>query len=154
MAKGAQDWVARTDILVQSLADLIMRPRLGTQYAVEVSGYLGANTENLIVDISGAGMWWVIAFSASSTGLMDNDYFKFIVDGTIMTTPTMLQFLTKNFSMGNPLHAYGTLYDAVNFQIAGGGQLNYTWNTSYKLYYVETQGRNPLANLRFVYSIF
>lgn len=142
------------DIISQTLAEIIQRPRLGSQYAVEISGYLAANTENLIVNISGAGMWWVISFFASSSGLMDNDYFKFIVDGTIMTTPTILQIIQNNFTMGNPLHSYGTLYDAVNFKIAGGGQLNYTWNTSYKLYYVETHGRNPLANLRFVYSIF
>ena len=155
MAKGAQDWVARTDILLQTLAELIYRPRLGTICIAEVSGYVAANTENLVLGVSGAGMHFGTYFWADSTGVMDNDYLKLVVDGTAIALPTFGTFNERNFIMGSPGYAFGTIYDTVNFKTGGcGDAIGYTWNNSFLMYYVETHGRNPFANLKFIYSLF
>jgi len=154
MAKGAQDWIQRTDILLQTLSEIIQRPRLGDPAIVDVSGAVAANSDNLVASITGAGIAFSLFFYATSTGVIDNDYFKYVVDGTTVSLPTFKTFYDNNFTMGVPTQAFGSCYDILNFAFAGGSFEQWTWNTSFLLYYVETHGRNPVATIKWRYSLF
>ena len=142
------------DIISQTLAEVIQRPRLGTINIGDVSGAVAANTANLIMSISGAGIHWGVYFWLTSTATQDNDYIRVVADGNSINLPTVKQLLDNNFIIPIGAEAFITLYDAVNFKYAGGGGAGKTWNTSYKLYYVETHGRTPTANLKYIYSLF
>jgi hypothetical protein len=154
MAKGSQDWVARTDLLLQTLGEIIQRPRYGVPHFGTVSGYVAANTINPIIAISGGGFHYGIYFWGESSGLADNDYTILEMDGEAITMPTIKQLFDGGY-IASPMYIQAvTLYDPVGFKYAGYGCTQKTWNTSYTLYYVETHGRNPYMTVKWVYALF
>lgn len=142
------------DIITQSLSEIIQRPRFGQISVGEVAGYVAANTANLVMSLSGAGMHFGVYFWGASTDIQDNDYIRIVADGNTIDLPTMKQLFDNNFVLPIGAEASISLYDTVNFKYAGFGGAGKTWNTSYKLYYVETHGRNPYVSLKYIYSAF
>ncbi len=154
MSSGAQDWVARTDILLQSLSEIVQRPRLGTINVVDVSGYVAANQANLVMAVVGAGMHFGGYIYGDSTGVIENDFVTVVADGNTINFPTVKKFYDYGFFQPVGAEGFCAFYDPVNFRYAFNISQGKTWNTSYLLYYTEAHGRNPLVNLKFIYSAF
>ena len=142
------------DIILQSLSEIIQRPRLGTISAFSASGKVAANTANLVWYISGAGMHWGIYFWSSSIATQQNDYVRVIADGNTGNLPTFIQLIDNNFTLPIGAEATISLYNEVNFKYAGFGGAGKTWSNYHNGYYVETHGRTPTASVFFVYSVF
>ena len=154
MAKGAQDWIARTDILLQSLSEIIQRPRLGTINVVDVSGNVAANTANLVMAIIGAGMHFGGYIYGDSSGVIEDDYITVVADGNTVIFPTVKKFYDYGFTQPVGAEGFCTYYDPVNFRYGFAISQGKTWNTSYLMYYTEAHGRNPYVNLKFIYATF
>jgi len=153
MATGWKDWFRSVDIIQQTLSRLQVRPTYGGARIIDVSGAVSPNTETLILSISGTGMYYGVYFWATSTGTQQNDYIKSIVDGGIIYLPTFKEYNDNNFIILPGAEGAATVYDEVNYRYAGVAGYGKTWESTYKIYYVETHGRTPTAALKFCYAL-
>jgi len=144
----------KVNIVAQDLEKLIIRPNFGTIKAFSASGKVNPNTSTLAWYITGPGIHFGVYFWASSTGIMDDDYLHFDIDGSIGDFPPFKLFLENYWIHAIGAEPTGCMYDAVNFKIAGYAGAGKTWNNYHSFYYVETYGRTPIVNCNFIYQIF
>lgn len=147
------DWEAGIDIVTQSLTRLAQRPSYGSRRMTEVTGTIPANAKTAVFALTGTGIVYYIYLWISSTGTQQNDIISSALDGAEVTLPTVLQLQDNNFTMPAESIAAITLYDEVNFKYAGIGGFGHTFESSFLIYYTETHGRNPTANLKVVYAL-
>jgi len=154
MAKGAQDWVARTDILLQTLQELIIRPKYGTRGLLEFQNYVTASAETSLGVITGKGVIYggaVIVSGAATCGL----------DAVGSADDGGLHYFTPNFAYCNLFsltaqHGYTwqlECYDDVLFYYALSANAGITFETSFEFFYQEGSGRTPLVISKLMYAV-
>ena len=89
MAKGAQDWVARTDVLLQTLSELIVRYKYGAMQQLIDSGianYADTGWYSLL-SVSGKGVLYggYLAFSKAGA---ETWIIRITIDGVLATFPS------------------------------------------------------------------
>jgi len=142
------------DIITQSLSEIIQRPRLGTINVVDVSGYVPASTDTLVMAILGAGIHFGGYIWADDTDIMNATTALVIADGNTVVFPTARQFIDYNFTQPVGAEGFMVCCDDVNFKYAWNISQGKTWETSYLMYIREGEGRTPNVNLKFVYAAF
>ena len=154
MAYGAQDWVARTDILLQTLQELIIRPKYGTRGLLEFQNYVTANAETSLGVISGKGVIYggAIVIIGAATCKDDQVGCKFDTEATKLCP----SFITcAAFNLVGPHGATYQLecYDDVNFYYSLGVQFGMTFESSAEFIYKEAMGRTPLVAVKIKYAV-
>jgi len=128
MAHGGQDWIARTDILLQTLTELIVRQRYGKLHVLSINTLAPAGWDT-IIDVSGKGIiygGW-IAFDNDGSYLRqtvdtgDAVTFSFTILNDYSLSPSALPFF------------YLLRYDAANSRYVVGLSGGVTFDSSYKL---------------------
>jgi len=151
MAKGAQDWVARTDILLQTLSELVIRNKYGALQTYWYHGFLLSTGEHTLLSISGKGIIFGGSAFTSGEKACEDDSVLLEVDGneTIYTSYSTL--LARNFTKPNQSFYYLTEFNLVNntftMQILG----RITFENSLKLKYYNNYA-GPYLSLPLYYA--
>ena len=115
MAKGAQDWVARTDLLLQTLSELIVRYKYGAmqQYIANGVANYPASGWYSWVSVSGKGILYggYLAFSKAGYELFQ---LRITVDGVCATFPACIDLSLLGLEKVPKAVCSLLVYDTVN----------------------------------------
>jgi len=154
MAKGSQDWIARTDIFLQSLSVLSQRLKLGFSKVYSFYGTVGANTDTQLVSITGSGNV-VGCFSwVQDTGQIDNNYYFSVADGGVLGDWPVGWY--RNFVgiiIPQGVTAYYTI-DDVNFKYEWKLFKPISFDSHFTAYYHEAHGRTPTVRFDVIVGLF
>uniref|UniRef100_A0A6H1ZVD7 Uncharacterized protein n=1 Tax=viral metagenome TaxID=1070528 RepID=A0A6H1ZVD7_9ZZZZ len=135
MAKGAQDWIARTDILLQTLSELIIRNKYGA-YQLSSSYYLFLSIqEKTLVDISGKGIIYGGVIRCAGVSGSKSDRVKLEIDGVDTVYSDFENYKDWNIVIPGARPLFITRYDLVIDYFAVSISPGITFETSVKLIY-------------------
>ena len=144
MSRGAADWVARTDVLLQSIAELSARIKLGFSKAYYYFDYVGASADTLLFSITGKGNFIAAASWIQDTAQIDDDYFYTVVDGEVLPDwPFTWHRTFAPIVVPGDISTLG-LIDDVNFRYWLVFNKVITFETYFQVYFSEAHGRTPL----------
>ena len=135
MAKGAQDWVARTDLLLQTLSELIVRYKYGACQTYQGSGPLWADTTYTLLSVSGKGIIYggCLHTDGSSGSELDGIYLE--LDGVETYAQSIANLFAYAVFNTTQRPVYITKYDMVDYDFGVGIMPGITFETSFKLKY-------------------
>lgn len=154
MSKGAQDWVARTDILLQTLQELIIRPKYGTRGVLEYDGYITPSTINTLGTVTGKGICYGGAVICVGGASQKADTVGSQVDGGLQYFCPAMEDCNK-YSLLAQHGATWQLecYDDVNFYYAGSLGFGITFETSFSILYKENAGNIAYVSAKIMYAV-
>lgn len=88
MAKGAQDWIARTDVLTQTLAEMIVRLKNGTPGFADATSAILNQVNTKIFSLSGKGVLYGGYVYISNDAQEKLGRVQLVLDGVDMGTFT------------------------------------------------------------------
>jgi len=140
MAKGAPDWWSRSDIdiEVQTLAELIQRPKYGgAQFG---TGYMEVSPLSYycILTVTGTGMiygGW--AWCGDSSASQKDSFFNLYIDEVNMYTSDFKRF--NKFNLTDPLVCILPilLFDDVNYEYVVGFSRGITFEEKFRICFKE-----------------
>lgn len=143
MAKGAPDWTSPITIALQTLAEIIMRNKLGaSQYDGSTSAATANDTKTYLF-VTGTGAVSLALFTVDGTAIQKGDEPQLEIDGNTLGG---ISFDAMNKYVFNKPYAaivnYNNYDDTLFLYSAVFPQL-FTFESSFKLKYKETHGRTP-----------
>jgi hypothetical protein len=153
MAKGAQDWVARTDILLQTLTELIVRYKYGAAKSAYFGAVVEANKVTTLCSIAGKGIIYVGKLDVGHTASQKDAIIKMAVDGEDFASPTFYGLFTNSYTKYGDFLFHLNRYDEVDYQYSISFLGGITFETSLVVTYEETQGQTPPVYLNLVYAL-
>jgi len=143
MAKGAQDWVARTDVLLQTLSELIVRSKYGAATPTAFATVVTANAQTNLVTVVGKGMVYGVVAYIQGTDIQHDDYLTYDLDGVVYNDVSLEYFMLFNDVLVPGALGWLGCYDEVNYRYALHVGTNISFETGSSIYYNETHGRTP-----------
>lgn len=153
MSHGTQDWHSAIDVVLQSLDEIIQRPKFGIVAPAVYAAAVTASSRTTLVNISGIGniYWGSIGVTASAD--QSADYFIFTIDGEAITSATFRRAVDYGTSSPRLPGVFTDCLDNVNFYYSAALGSSITFETSVQIEYVETQGNTPVVTSRLVYAL-
>lgn len=139
MAKGAQDWVARTDLLLQTLSELIVRYKYGAAQVLDSSLVTTTTGFKTLLNVSGKGIVYGGYVYAHKTGIdLSGDSLRITIDGTLVPGESFEILLLAGLDKPTGFK-YLLQYDTVNGRFTVGIRGDITFESSLKIeYYSNT----------------
>ena len=153
MAKGASDWVARTDILLQTLQELIIRNKYGLIYPATYYNYVNAAGPTLLLSVSGKGNIYWAGLVVTSTGIQENDYAIITIDAISIQVASFRDAFDFGSNTPRLPGSFVDCLDNVNFKYGAFLGANITFESTLTLTYIETYGRTPLVLARAIQAL-
>lgn len=153
MAFGAKDWIARTDVYLQTLAELMIRIKYGSAKVASYSGTPAANTTTALFTISGKGIIYGGSAKIESTASQGNDNLGVILDGESLNDWLLTWENTFNIHMYHGAVPLLQCYDEVNFKYGWSIPMGLTFESSFVGFYIERHGRTPTVRVDIVYAL-
>jgi hypothetical protein len=153
MSKGAQDWIARTDVLLQTLSELIVRAKYGAAQVAVINTVALASVDSTCVSIAGKGCIYAGNFLCTDVATCLNDFYFLSVDGQDLIDWSFNDYYLLGIDTIPGAGMAGTCVDDVNFrycQISGFGM---TFETSLKVKFREAYARTPQLRGHFMYAL-
>lgn len=112
-----------------------------------------ANDDTDLMEVSGKGVIYGGVVHLTSSGLQSSDAPHIIIDGEEISA---LNFATLAFydivkGYSNPFSLM--VYDEVNFKYAVAINFGFTFESSFKVFYEENNGRTPVVICRAAYAL-
>ncbi len=153
MAKGASDWVARTDILLQTLAEVITRYKYGGFNSVRYYDYIPASVLTTVITVSGRGLILGGFYDTYGTTIQRDDYVTVNVDGSFSQGETYLDMALEGRLVPVRGIPFLSAFDEVNFIYAAGWNVDVTFESSFQVGYAEEHGNTPEVEVVITYAI-
>jgi len=153
MAAGLPDYIRGMDVILQALAELIVRPKYGT--ALLESGTLGvtANIDNTLAEITGKGMIYGGAVWLDNTLSQANGEVRLWVDDVNLTPLSFLRLIDYGMVKPRSWPVTINVYNNVDFIYSVGLSYGITFESKLKISYDENNGRTPTVHYRLVYTL-
>lgn len=148
------DFYAPVDFALQSLAEVIVRPKYGTRGMMDVIAPIDANVVNTIATVTGKGVIYGGALCVQGIASQKLDLVGSQLDGGgqyfCPTWEDMLKFglRAKHGATWQP-----DCYDEINFRYASSLSFGITFETEFKILYSELSGNTPTLVLKILYAV-
>jgi hypothetical protein len=153
MVRGAADWVNKIDVYTQTLSEIISRNKYG---AIEIFNETYTSTSpgsSLRLSVSGKGIIYGGFIYSYNDAAAVNSGLWFNIDGEV-TSSTILKYgdlLTRNIIRPGMLEVYLTLYDTTNNIFCAGIVPGITFESSLYVY-ISHSIAGVKSNLNFWYA--
>ncbi len=147
MSRGAADWVARTDLVLQTVAELSARIKMGFSEAHYFFDYVTPSDDTLLYSITGKGNLIAAAGWIQDTAQIDDDYFFLVVDGAVLPDWYFSWHRTFCSVIVPGDISIMAMIDDVNFRYMLVSPKTITFETSFQAYFHEAHGRAPLLEM-------
>jgi len=153
MAHGLPDWYRGVDIAYQALSEIINRPKYGECDSVTFSGNTIPNSEKTMTTVTGKGIsYGGYAFINPGT-TQKNDIVRVYVDGSLVASASFAFLDLYNINTEYAAIAYIKKYDDAEFVYVVGISAFITFETQFKLAYLEQHGNVTVYSGRFNYAL-
>jgi len=155
MAHGAPDWWNRSyvDIMSQTLAEIINRPKYGGGIRGLYHDNVSANTTTTLVEVTGKGMIYGGRLRAAGSASQRLDEITLKVDGQTLESLTWDLLYVRGYIMPGGMVFYLTVYDEVDYIYSLGIGYGFTFENSVKLQYTEKHGNTPHVSACLLYAL-
>ena len=153
MATGLPDYIRGMDVILQALAELIVRPKYGT--ALLESGTLGvtANIDNTLAEVAGKGMIYGGAVWLDDTNSQANGEVRLWADDVNLSPLSFLRLIDYGMTKPRTWPVTINVYNNVDFIYSAGISYGITFESKLKISYDENNGRTPTVHYRLVYTL-
>lgn len=153
MAAGLPDYFRGVDIALQALSEVIVRPKYGGIQSVSGHGTVGANIETLLAEVSGRGMLYGGFLRLEYTSSQKNGAFYLYVDGEWPGLASFEELNKFGITVEHSYPVYIRKYDDTSFIYCVAVSHGITFESSFKLTYVEADSTTPEIWYRVIYAL-
>lgn len=143
MAHGLPDYYRGVDIAYQALAQLITRPMYGGAQRVAGNTVVTASAETILASVSGKGMIYDGIWRLDHTSTQNLSIPRLYVDGSLIGNLMFFHLNKYAIWYEGDYSIHTLMYDNTNFIYSASISHGITFETSFKIAYLEEHGSTP-----------
>lgn len=153
MAEGLPDYHRPIDVAIQTMTEIVNRPKYGAAEILIINSAVGINQETWLGSIAGKGMIYGGWITVDLQGSQWNSIPILRIDNEEVGRTSFANLyrysLTKEHNEGTYLRAY----DITNQIYTVGISHGFTFETQFEILYYETHGLTPTVYARIIYAL-
>lgn len=153
MASGLPDYKRGIDLALQSLAELIIRPKNGAAQLLAADVEVTASDKTPIGSFGGKGMIYGGLLYFTSTSTQDGSIPILSIDGVEITDLNFWDLKQFGADVENAYPFYVRRYDDANFIYCVGISGGITFETGFELLYDEKKGKTPTVYCKVLFAL-
>lgn len=137
MASGFTDWDVPVNITAQQLNEVVNRPKYGAAQHADLFEFVPGLTTSTRVSITGKGVTYGGFIRASHVAEMNSNKLIITIDGQAITTHSFFQMFLRGIFHEDQRYFWLVYYDSVYFDYMVRIQRWITFESSFKIEYVN-----------------
>lgn len=153
MASGLPDYLNGVDIALQSVSEVINRPKYGAAQRTITAKVVVANDLTKLITVDGKGMTYGGIVYLDHTVSQKDSVVRVTIDSRLLTLWPFDDMVKVGLSVQHSNPSYILKYDETNFIYCIGIQNGLTFESEVLIEYDEKDGGTPIVAAMLVYAL-